>query len=147
MKSPNNGGDRVPTGYLLSANEGTTTGIGIHLTELLAKVIPWESSNNPGCSQDYRMLFTNRQASPHCWRQHLHNSLNMEKFCWCLDKAFIPMFHHLWYRKVPFILPKKKCKHQSRCSFFVLQWWPAWKILVQWWHKACGITNQCLIWL
>ena len=31
MKSPNNGGDRGPTGHLLSPNEASSTGIGLYL--------------------------------------------------------------------------------------------------------------------
>ena len=48
---PKNGGDRIPTGHLLSPNETSSTGIGLHLVEMLVKGVFWESPNNPdGCS-------------------------------------------------------------------------------------------------
>ena len=37
MKLPNNGGDRVPTGHLLSPNKAYSAGIGLFIMELLAK--------------------------------------------------------------------------------------------------------------
>ena len=40
MKFPNNGGDRVPVGHLLSPNEAFGTGIRLHLIGLLAKSTP-----------------------------------------------------------------------------------------------------------
>jgi hypothetical protein len=40
MKSPNNGGDRVPTGHLLSTNKASSTGTRLHPIDLLAKEIP-----------------------------------------------------------------------------------------------------------
>ena len=53
MKSSNNVGDRSPIGYLLSSNKTSSPGIGLHLIELLANIVPWEFPNNPGCCQDY----------------------------------------------------------------------------------------------
>ena len=52
MRSPSNGGDRVPTGHLLSPNEASSTRIGSHPIKLLAKAVPLKSPNNPGCCQD-----------------------------------------------------------------------------------------------
>lgn len=40
MKSPNGGGDRAPTGHLLSPNEVFRTENVLHLSELLAKWVP-----------------------------------------------------------------------------------------------------------
>ena len=56
MKSPNNGGDRVPTGHLLSPNEASSTGTALHSIELLAKGVSWNSpktqavTKTMGCS-------------------------------------------------------------------------------------------------
>ena len=46
MRSPSNGGDRVPTGHLLSPNEAFHSGTELHLIELLAKEALWKCSNN-----------------------------------------------------------------------------------------------------
>lgn len=40
MRSPNNRGDRVPTGHLLSPNGASGIGTGLHSIELLAKWVP-----------------------------------------------------------------------------------------------------------
>lgn len=40
MKSPNNGGNGVPTGQLLSPNKSSSTRTGLHSIELLAKGVP-----------------------------------------------------------------------------------------------------------
>jgi len=40
MKSPNNGGDRVLTGHLLSTNKDSSTGTRLHPIDLLAKEVP-----------------------------------------------------------------------------------------------------------
>lgn len=37
IKSPNNGGERVPPGHLFSPNKVSSTGNEFHLIELLAK--------------------------------------------------------------------------------------------------------------
>ena len=74
MKSPNNGGDRTPTGHFFSITEAFSAGVGFHPIEFLARGVLWKSPNNPGCWQFSRLFSI---ASPNCWRQHLHNSLNM----------------------------------------------------------------------
>lgn len=43
---PNNNGDRITNGHLLSANKASSTRFGLHIIELLAKGAPWESPNN-----------------------------------------------------------------------------------------------------
>lgn len=48
MKPSNTRGDRGPAGQVLSPNEASSIGIELHIIELLAKGIPWESPNNPG---------------------------------------------------------------------------------------------------
>lgn len=58
MKPPNNGRDGVPVGHLLS-NEASSTGVWLHLINLLAQGAPQESPNNPDCYQDYRLLSAN----------------------------------------------------------------------------------------
>ena len=64
MNLSNNGRDIAPTGYLLSPNEASSTVIGLHLIELLAKEVPWESSNNSGCYLDCRLLSTKKHQVP-----------------------------------------------------------------------------------
>lgn len=54
MKSPNSNN---------VTHETFSTGVGLHLVELLAKGVLWESLNNPGFCQDYRLLSTNRWQS------------------------------------------------------------------------------------
>ena len=56
MKSPNNEGDRVPTGHLLSPNEASSTRIGLYLIELLAKEGPMRPLNNPCFCKGNRLL-------------------------------------------------------------------------------------------
>ena len=41
--------DRFPNVHPLLPKVTSITGIGLHLIELLAKVVPWKSPNNPGC--------------------------------------------------------------------------------------------------
>lgn len=48
MRSPNNRGDRVPTGHLLSPNGASGIGTGLHSIELLAKWVQKKTSNHPG---------------------------------------------------------------------------------------------------
>lgn len=50
--------------YLLLLNDASSTGTGLHLIELLAKGVPWETPTNPGCCQDYKLLSTNRKQDP-----------------------------------------------------------------------------------
>lgn len=63
MKLPNKGRGRVPVA-ILSPNEAPSTGIGLRLTESLAKGAPQESPNDPSYCQDFRFLSTNWQQSP-----------------------------------------------------------------------------------
>ena len=77
--------------------QASKTGIGLHLIELLVKGVPWESPNNSGCCQDYRLLFTNRQQGP--FVEDTHNSLNV-KSRWCLHRALTHISQCLWYRKI-----------------------------------------------
>lgn len=46
LKLPNNGGDSVTNSHRLSANEASSTRIGLYLIEWLAKRIPWEFPDN-----------------------------------------------------------------------------------------------------
>ena len=77
MKSPSNEGDGTPNEHLLSPNDASnSTGIGLHLIELLAKGVPWVPLNNLTfvkiigyCPQ------TDNKAI--LLKKHLHNSLNV----------------------------------------------------------------------
>lgn len=92
MKSPNSGGDRVPTGHLLSPKETSNTKTGLQPIDLWVKGDPWKSPNNSGSWQNNTLLSVN-WARPHCWREHLHNSLNMERASWFLYRTFIHTFY------------------------------------------------------
>lgn len=105
MKSPNNSGDRVPSGYLLSLYEAFSTRIGLHLTGLLARGAPWESTKNPGYYQNYTLFFTNWKQSPIAEDNIYTKSLKMEMFSQYLLGTFIPVFQCLWHRNVLFTLP------------------------------------------
>lgn len=61
MKSLNNGQDIDPIVHLFSPNETSSGGNELHIIALLAKEIPRESLNNPGCCQDrnYRTISPN----------------------------------------------------------------------------------------
>ena len=45
-------------GHLLSPNEASISGIGLHLITFLAKGVHWKSPNNPGCYQNYSLHST-----------------------------------------------------------------------------------------
>lgn len=52
MQSPNNKGDRVPTGHLLLQNEAPNTRNGLYLIEVKkVKKVPQEYPNNTGYCQ------------------------------------------------------------------------------------------------
>lgn len=46
MKLPSNEENRAPTGHLMSPNEAFSTGVGLHLIELLTKGARRESTNS-----------------------------------------------------------------------------------------------------
>lgn len=58
MKSPNNGAD-CPNWQSHVANKASSTGVRLHLIELLDKGAPLQSPNYPSCCQDYKLLSTN----------------------------------------------------------------------------------------
>lgn len=70
MKLSKNWEDKVLICHLLSPYEASNPGIMLHLVELLAKRVSWESSNNPG--QDYIFAPHKLTVRPYSWRQHLH---------------------------------------------------------------------------
>ena len=49
MMSPNNEGDRVAIFHFFLPNDLSSTWVGIHSIELMAKGVPWKNTNNPGC--------------------------------------------------------------------------------------------------
>lgn len=64
MNSPNNEGDIVPPGQILSLNEASSSWIRLHSIEFLAKGIPWKTQTTQGCCQDSRSSpQTNSKAS------------------------------------------------------------------------------------
>lgn len=82
-----------------------------------------------------------------CGSQHLHSSLNMEKWNRCLTRAFTPADLCSWYRKVRYsIPPQKKAKDQPSHKHFCLKEWPV--CVVGWSNsgtKGTGVTNHSLI--
>jgi hypothetical protein len=64
MKLSNSGEDRTLTGYFLSPNEASSTGIGLHLIGLLVKGTSKEFLDNLGRCQDYRLLSINQWQGP-----------------------------------------------------------------------------------
>ena len=80
---------------------------GLYPVELLDKEVPLKSPNN----LVRWVALSKLKVEPHCLGQHPHNSLNMEKSGWLLQKAFTSKCQHLWYRKVFCMLPKEKHKH------------------------------------
>lgn len=47
IKSPDNGGDRIPTCHPLSPNEASYSGIWLQQLVLMNKGVPWASLDNP----------------------------------------------------------------------------------------------------
>jgi len=64
--------------------------IRLHLMELLAKGAPQESSDNPGCYQDYRLLSTHGQQDPIPEVTPIQ-SIEHEILNRCLRRAFTPV--------------------------------------------------------
>lgn len=54
MKSPNTEGAEY--GHLFSPNEASTTGTRLYPIELLAKRVPWRSTNNSSCCWEKRLF-------------------------------------------------------------------------------------------
>ena len=65
-------------------------GIRLQLIELLVKGVPLGISKQPRLLPRQQVALHKLTVSPHYWRWHLHNSLNMEKSCQCLHRAFTP---------------------------------------------------------
>lgn len=59
MKLPNKGEVKSLNWHIMSSNESSSTGFWLHLIELLAKGAAWESPNNPGYCQRFRLMSTN----------------------------------------------------------------------------------------
>jgi hypothetical protein len=85
-------------------------------------------------------------ARPRCWREHSHNSLNMEKLRRCLPEPSPVQVSIHGTGKILCMLLKEKGKPQPSYTSWNLQWWPACKIC---WFKTCtkglGLTNNYLI--
>lgn len=112
--------DRVATGYILLPSEVSSTGIGLHLFELLLKGIPSKSPNNPGYYLEYRLLSTN-------WEQSSiteGNTYTTHCALRCWTSAYIESslswFSVFVTRKKLCTLPKEKCKHQESYKPFGL---------------------------
>lgn len=91
MRSPNNKGDGTPIDHLLSTNEGSGPGTGIHPIELPAK----GSHENPQTTQDITKIISclpQTGSRNHCCRKHPHYSLNIERSSWCLHRTSTPVF-------------------------------------------------------
>ena len=145
MKLTNNEENRAPTGYLLLPNEASSTGIGLHLIELLAKGISWESPDVPGCCQDSKAALHKLTARPHGWRKNLHNPLDMEKLSWDLQSLHFYVPAALVTGRYSACHQKRHTnKHQASHKPFDGQW-DSERCARQWWHKAYG-SNQPNSW-
>lgn len=97
MKLLSNGRDWVPKGHPLSSKKPSSIRIGLHLTELLRK-----QHGNPQTTRMWARLqvaLHKLSARPHHWRQHLHNSLKMEKVRQDLHRAFVIIIWSLVFCK------------------------------------------------
>ena len=99
----NNWGNSVPFDHLLS-NEASSTRIGLHLIELLTKGGPWEALSNPGCCQDYMLIFTEDKIP----------------FLKRADTYIEPSFLCATIFARESTLPKEICKHQPSHKHFDL---------------------------
>ena len=114
MKSPKVTGQSV-TGYLLSPNEASSTGNGLHLIESLAEGVPWGPSNNSGYCQDYRLPPQTDsktlllKTTPMQLTEH---EVGLVTALGCQPRAITTMRLCSWYRKVLSTLLKEKHKHQ-----------------------------------
>lgn len=81
-KMSNNRGVNVPTGHLLSPNEACSSGVGLDLSY-------WPNGSH-GKLQTTQAVAKAISCSSQTERNTLllktHNSLDMEKFLWCLQK-------------------------------------------------------------
>lgn len=64
MKLPNNDKTKVPTGHVLSSNKDFSVRIELLVIELLTKGVQRESTNNPGCCLDTKLLTANEKQDP-----------------------------------------------------------------------------------
>lgn len=74
--------------------EAPIGGTRLHSVELLARGLPWKSTNNPSCPLRQNDPHCKLTVGPHCQGQHLHNSL--EKLSWCLNGVLTPTFESRW---------------------------------------------------
>jgi hypothetical protein len=73
------------------------------------------------------------------WRHNLFESLNIEKFSWCLTSAFTLTEQHSWYWKVlSMLLEEKSNQYHPDISLETLQLWSACKI--HWWDSDINVT-------
>lgn len=134
-------GKTVPTGHLLSPNEASTTGIGLHPIELLTRVVLWKSSNSPDC---WKIIGFSPQADSRVSLLKTTPTQLIEhgEVKRCLHRNFTSTFQCLWYRKVLCMLQKENPKDQhshKRFWFIILSCLK--NILGQLRHKPCG-NNQ-----
>ena len=79
MVSPNNRGDRAPTGHLLSLNETLNSSDGLHLIVFLSKETPRKPLKQPRLLPRLVIALHRLTVKPNCRRENIHNSLNTEK--------------------------------------------------------------------
>lgn len=100
-------------------------GIRLHLIELLAKVVPQESSNYPGCCQDNKLLSTNWQGPtaegntyPTHWTWRTPAGAHIEVSSLC--------FSVFGTGKYSICFQKRNIKPKKLQTVY-LQWYPAFK--------------------
>jgi hypothetical protein len=116
--------EQAPTGHLLPSNEASNARIGLHLIELLARGVPWESSNNLCCCRGNSLLSINIKAplpktTPVC--------LTEQERDWCLRRGSTLRFCHLCNGKV-LAYSQKRNSNITQPQTSDWQWCPTCKI-------------------
>lgn len=84
LDSPNNGEHNAPATYITPPREISSTSNGLHLAELLAKGVTMKTPKHKRFLPRLLFALQKLMVRPCCWKQHLHNPLNMEKLSWYL---------------------------------------------------------------
>lgn len=97
MEFPNNKGDRVPTGHLLSSKEASSTRTGLHPIELLTQ----RSCGNLHTTQVVAKTTGCSNSRAPLLKKSPTYSQSMDRSSWCLDGTHTPFptFQCLWYRR------------------------------------------------
>jgi hypothetical protein len=146
MKLSNNWSDWAPISHLLPSNKASNQKIGLHLIELLVKGVPWEYPDSQGCCQDCRLL-CQVTTRTHCWRQHLKDSLKMEKSSWCLHRAFTLCSNVFGTKKYSAHYQKRNVKTNPTTNTWIYNGVLSSRYAPSKEAQNLWVTNESLIWL